>query len=359
MGDNGIAPVYHSRVVPPFIEHSHIQPQHIGDIDRPGHAALIGADDHHMIGIQCEILYVAKQSFDELVSGPHRLETVQRDGVLDPGVMCVKGDNIVDTHVDEFLQGDGAVQRFSGSALMLSALIQERHDDSDSSGFTADRGDDPLEVLVVVIRRHAILLPAEGISHAVIAHIDHDIEIISPDRFLNNAFRLPGAEPRNIHIEQIGAALVPGKGERTFMLIFPLCAPFDEIVVYLFPQCLTAFQGNDAKRTDRNGFQISLFFFFCHKKSFLFWKIKCVCSGFFADSDIGTCQQTDLKVSDDPGADPLAVSVVQIFQIQICGDQCRFSKLLSFIQEREKVGSNKGAFQFRTQIIYNNQITMI
>ena len=34
----------------------------------------------------------------------------------------------------------------------------------------------------MVIRRHAILLPAEGISHAVIAHIDHDIEIISPDR---------------------------------------------------------------------------------------------------------------------------------------------------------------------------------
>ena len=49
MCHNGVVPVYNPGIVAPLIEHTHVQTQHIGDVDGPAHAALVGTDDHHMV----------------------------------------------------------------------------------------------------------------------------------------------------------------------------------------------------------------------------------------------------------------------------------------------------------------------
>ena len=84
------------------------------------------------------------QTLDELIDRHDGVETVQRDGVLDTGIVCIEGDNIVNAHPDQLLQRDCAVQRLTHGALMLPALVQIRHDDGDPAGFAADSGNDAL-----------------------------------------------------------------------------------------------------------------------------------------------------------------------------------------------------------------------
>ena len=115
-------------------------------------------------------------------------------------------------------------------------------------------------------------MAAERIGHAVIADIHHDIEVVPAHRLLNDTLCLAGTKTGKVDIQQICFALITGKSERVLVLAFSLCTPFYKVVVYLFPQCFTAFQGNDAEGADGNGFQIAFFFFFCHKKSFLLGK---------------------------------------------------------------------------------------
>jgi hypothetical protein len=74
--------------------------------------------------------------------------------------MGVKGDDVVNSHAHHFLQRQCAVKRFPGSALVLPAFIEIRHDYGDSSGLSAHGGNNPLEILVVVIRRHMIFVSA-------------------------------------------------------------------------------------------------------------------------------------------------------------------------------------------------------
>ena len=46
VGDDRILTAYDRRVVPPFIEHAHVDPEDVGEIDGAVHSALIWAYDH-------------------------------------------------------------------------------------------------------------------------------------------------------------------------------------------------------------------------------------------------------------------------------------------------------------------------
>ena len=123
MGNYGIAAVYNLCIIPAFIEHAHIQAQNVGDIDSPSHASFIGADYHHVVGINLQILLVAEKVFDELVGGLYGFKTVERDGILHSGIVGIKGYDVVHTHFYQFLKSDGTVQGFAAGAFVLSAFI--------------------------------------------------------------------------------------------------------------------------------------------------------------------------------------------------------------------------------------------
>lgn len=96
---------------------------------------------------------------------------MQRNGILYTGIMCIESDNVVYTHAYQLLQCQCTVQRLAGSSLVLTALIQEGHDHSDTTGLTADSCDDTLQILIVIIGRHMVLVATQGIGHGVVQDI--------------------------------------------------------------------------------------------------------------------------------------------------------------------------------------------
>ena len=160
MGNNRIAAVYNARIVPALVEHTHIQAEYVGNIDCASHTAFIGADYHHMIGINLQILLIAQQVLNELVCRLYGFKAVQGDGILYPRIVCVKGDDVVHAHFYKLLQCNGAVQGFTAGAFVLPAFIEEGHNYIDSSGFAAYGGNDSFQILEMIIRGHMIFMPA-------------------------------------------------------------------------------------------------------------------------------------------------------------------------------------------------------
>ena len=118
-----------------------------------------------------------------MVRSKEGIKAAQRRRVGNTGVVCIKGDEIGDSHVLELADHDGTVEGLSPAALMLSALIHERHDDVNTLGNAGDGADHPLHVLVVVIGRLIIGKTVHLIGNAVVHDIGNQINILSSGRF--------------------------------------------------------------------------------------------------------------------------------------------------------------------------------
>ena len=108
--------------------------------------------------------------------------------------MGIKGDDVVNAHLYQLLQSECAVQGFPCGALVLAAFIKERHDNGNSSCFTADSSDDTLQILIMIVRRHMVFMTAEGIGLAVVGYVNQQIQIRTADRFQNNALGFAGTK---------------------------------------------------------------------------------------------------------------------------------------------------------------------
>ncbi len=233
MGHDRVPAVLDAGVIAALVEHSHIQPQHTGEIHGPRHTALVGADDHHMTAVDPKLRFYLQQIFDELVDRRHRLETDARDRVLHARIMRVKRDDILHAHIGQFLERQRAVQGFAAGALMLPALVQKRHDHIDPARLAGRRRDDPLQILKMIVRGHMVRPPAQRIGQAVIADVHHDIQIVPAYRLLDRTLGLAGAEPGRPGFDDIGIPLITGESDRRFMLALTIMSPGDQILVYL------------------------------------------------------------------------------------------------------------------------------
>lgn len=121
--------------------------------------AFVGADDHHVFPIQLQILILAEQCLQDLVAGADAVEAHQGHGVLNAGVMGVEGDKVAHAQTLQFLQCLRAVQTFAGGAAMLTAFVQEGHNDVDPLGAAADCANDALQILIVIVGRHGHFRP--------------------------------------------------------------------------------------------------------------------------------------------------------------------------------------------------------
>ena len=134
MGHDGVLAVDHGRVVATLIKHSHIDAEDVGEINGTVHCPFVRADYHQMFLIDDQFRLRPKKGFHELVRRIEVVEAVQRNRILDSRVVCIEGKDVGDAHVNQFLKRQGAVQGFTLRALVLAALIQERHDDIDTVG---------------------------------------------------------------------------------------------------------------------------------------------------------------------------------------------------------------------------------
>ena len=105
-----------------------------------------------MVAVNLQVRVLAKQTFDELICRTNCFKSMERDCVLYTWVMCVKSDDVVYTHANQFLERECTVEGFSGTSLVLSALVQEWHNYVDTAGFSTDGSNHSLQVLEMIIR---------------------------------------------------------------------------------------------------------------------------------------------------------------------------------------------------------------
>ena len=102
--------VYILGIVKALVVHTHIDSKDIGKINSTVHASLIRADDHKVLIVNVKSLLVLQKSFDKLVRRMHSLKSVKRCSVLDLRVMCIEGDDVLNTHIDKFMEGSSTVK---------------------------------------------------------------------------------------------------------------------------------------------------------------------------------------------------------------------------------------------------------
>ena len=117
---------------------------------------------------------------------------------------------------------------------MLTAFIQEWHDDRDTACLTTNGCDDTFYISVVVVRRHVVCLSAQRVSHAVVGYIHHDIEVITTNGIFNHTFGFTGTKTRGICIYNIRCAVIILECNVILVCIVTCVPPFYKILVDLF-----------------------------------------------------------------------------------------------------------------------------
>ena len=186
-----------------------------------------------MLIIDLKVIYTAQKALDELIGRLYGVEAVERDRVHDAGIVRVEGDDIVDAHADQFLQRDRAVKRFARCALVLAALIEIGHDHGDPAGFSADRSDRSLEVLIVIVRRHMVLKSEHLIGLAVVDNIRDQVQIHSADGLGHYTFAFTGTKAGKVTFDNVGGTLVADIGQRILVLALTFRSPARKIKVDL------------------------------------------------------------------------------------------------------------------------------
>ena len=261
MGQYGMLSVDDFGIIPALVEHTHIQVQHVGYIDSALHAALIGADDQHMLSVDPKIRHIAQQALDELIDRLDGIKAVQGDGVLNAGIVGVKGNDIIYAHPDQLLQGDGAVQGFTLAAGLLAAFIKVGHDNGDPPGLAAGGRDHALEIGVMIVRRHMVLQTEHFVGLAEVDHIYKDIEVHTADRLGKDAFAFAGTETRQVAVHDIAGTLIIVESGIMSVLALAFRSPAGQVIVNLFSHFLTAYYRDDPQSAVRHAFKISFVMF--------------------------------------------------------------------------------------------------
>ena len=166
---------------------------------------------------------------------------MKRNGVLYSGVMRIEGNDVVYAERSKLLKGKCTVQGFSCGTLMLSSFIKEGHDYVDSSCFSADCGNDTLNILEMIVRGHVIGMSANGIGFVVVADINQNVDVGATYGFVNRTFGFAGSETGKLGIENIGFSLITGIGKGAFVLAFSFGSPFYQVFVYLSADFVASF----------------------------------------------------------------------------------------------------------------------
>ena len=124
--------VHLAGVVQSAVVHTHVNTEDVGKVDRSSHTSFIRADDHEMVIVDMKSLFVLKKSLNELISRLDGLKTMKRSSILYTRIMCVKSDDVLYAHSGQFLECRCTVQRFTAASFVLTAFIQEGHNDIDS-----------------------------------------------------------------------------------------------------------------------------------------------------------------------------------------------------------------------------------
>ena len=231
VGDDGVRAVHDAGIVPPLVEHPDVDAEKGREEDHPPRRALVRCDEHQVIAVQPQVLVFRQQGLGELQGRGNIFQVGQRHDVLHPRVVRVKGDDAADAHVLQLPQHHRAVQRLPGGLPVLPSLVQEGHDHRQPGGLPVAGGDNALEILVVIVRRHPVGLPVHLVGQGIVAYVHENVKVLIPDRFSENPLRLSAGKA--------GA----GYGDADLLAVMPLGKErFDPA-----GQMLRRFKGNESE----------------------------------------------------------------------------------------------------------------
>ncbi len=124
------------------------------------------------------------------------------------GIVGIKGNDVGNSHADQLFQCKGTVQRFDLGALVLTALVEKRHDHADTAGLSRGSSNETLQILVVVVRGHVIDVSVDAVGQRIVADIYHDKEIDAPHGFVHDSFCLSGTKTRTAAFDKIVVHLI-------------------------------------------------------------------------------------------------------------------------------------------------------
>ncbi len=129
---------------------------------------------------------------------------------------------------------------------MLPALIEERHDDIDPVGLAIASGNDPFQILVMVVRGHMVGKSMYIVGDAVVAHIHQQKEILAADGFLDGGLALAASKAGRLHLCQIVVFAVALKGRVSlYLVVMDVFAEFHQIIVDSFSHFPCGGEGDD------------------------------------------------------------------------------------------------------------------
>ena len=166
--------------------------------------------------------------------------------------MRIERDDVVHAHAVEFLQHQRAVQAFAGAAAVLTAAVEQRHDNGDALRLAANGCNGALQVHVVVIGGHRHFMPVHVVGAVVRTDIAEDVEIQSANGILNQslAFAVTEARAGCAH-EEVLATHTWRCGHIARQGFFRVLAPLQQPLVHLVAHVLRAAHGNQAQRSNR------------------------------------------------------------------------------------------------------------
>ena len=110
VSDDGVAAIDHAGVIAALVEHTQVAAQHAGEVHVAAHSTLVGADHDELVLVEADLGVLLEQVLQDLIGGHRIVEAHQRHSVHQAGVMCIEGDDVLDAHGLQLLQGHGAVQ---------------------------------------------------------------------------------------------------------------------------------------------------------------------------------------------------------------------------------------------------------
>ena len=99
-----------------------------------------------------------------------------------------------------------------------------------------------------------VCVSCQRIGEAVVAYVDHQIEIFSTNRLFDDSFCLSGTESRNIGINDKSISVITGESDISFMFRTAFFAPFYQIIIDLVSKTFASSDRNQSERSYWNIF---------------------------------------------------------------------------------------------------------
>ena len=141
-----------------------------------------------------------QKSLQNLIGRHHIVKAHQRHSIHQPGVVSVKGDDVLNAHALQLLQCNGTVQTLTDNTAMLPSAIQAGHYDRHAVGSAGHSLNQTLQVREMVIRRHMVLLTKQVVGQAVITGIHNEENVVAPDGLLDQTLGIAALETRAIAV---------------------------------------------------------------------------------------------------------------------------------------------------------------